>query len=56
MPSSTTYEEWFKGQSAETQASIIGRTRAELFRKGELTFREMIGRDNRVLTLKEIMG
>ena len=56
VPSSTTYEEWFKGQSAETQASIIGRTRADLFRKGELTFREMIGRDNRVLTLDEIMG
>ena len=57
--SSMTYEEWFraKGDTASgrvEQDSIIGRSRAELFRKGDLTFRQMIGRDNRVLTLEQL--
>lgn len=58
-PSSLTYEEWFreKNDTPEGRAEqnrIIGRTRAELFRRGKLTFKDMIGRDNRVLTLQEL--
>ena len=57
--SSMTYEEWFRAKGdtpagRAEQDSIIGRSRAELFRKGDLTFRQMIGRDNRVLTLEEL--
>ncbi len=54
VPSSTTYEQWFGNQSAQMQNSIIGVTRAQLFRNGQITFRDMIGKDNRVLTLAEL--
>ena len=58
-PSSLTYEEWFREKNDSPagraqQDSIIGPTRARLFREGRLTFRDMIGNDNRVLTLAEI--
>lgn len=54
VPSSTTYEDWFRGQPKSVQDSVIGQARAELFRDGKITFRDMIGKDNRVLTLEEI--
>tara|TARA_R100001443_G_scaffold37657_2_gene51222 strand:- start:1738 stop:3531 length:1794 start_codon:yes stop_codon:yes gene_type:complete len=54
VPSSTTYEQWFGNQPAQTQNSIIGVARAGLFRAGQITFRDMIGKDNRVLTLAEL--
>lgn len=51
---STTYEEWFRQQSSAEQDRIIGPARAELFRDGKISFRDMIGRDNRVLRLDEL--
>lgn len=59
VPSSKTYADWFRDKSdtpkgRAEQDAIIGKARAELFRKGELTFRQMISRDNRVLTLDEL--
>ncbi len=54
IPSSTTAEQWFRAQSVTRQNEMIGRTRADLYRAGQISFRDMIGRDNRVLTLAEI--
>lgn len=54
VTASTTYEDWFRRQSRTEQDRIIGPARAKLFRDGKLTFRDMIGRDNRVLSLEEL--
>ncbi len=54
VSASTRYREWFRGLSASEQDDIIGPARARLFRRGELSFDQMIGRDNRVLTLAEL--
>ncbi len=49
ISSAITAEQWFGRQSAATQDEMIGRTRAELYRAGKITFRDMIARDNRVV-------
>jgi SPP1 gp7 family putative phage head morphogenesis protein len=54
VPASTTYEEWFRGQSKSVQDSVIGRARADLFRSGKITFRDMVGKDNRILRIDEL--
>ncbi|MEK9810133.1 MAG: minor capsid protein [Candidatus Nanopelagicales bacterium] len=48
------YEEWFSTQPPTKQDAIIGRERAELFRRGKITFRDMVTRDNRVVTLDQL--
>lgn len=54
VKASTTYEDWFSRQSKAEQDRIIGPARADLFRRGEINFRDMIGRDNRILRLDEL--
>jgi len=54
VKASTTYEEWFSRQSAGVQNDIIGPARAKLFRAGKITFRDMVGKDNRVLSVAEL--
>ena len=56
VKASTTYEEWFSGQSDGVQNDIIGPARAKLFRAGKITFRDMVGKDNRVLSVAELVS
>lgn len=49
-----TYEEWFGRQSADKQDAIIGAERGKLFRRGSITFRDMVTRDNRVVPLDRL--
>jgi len=54
VPASQTYEEWFRRQPKGVQDDIIGPARADLFRAEKISFRDMIGKDNRVVTIAEL--
>lgn len=53
-PASTTYQEWLKGQSAQFQEDVLGKTRARLFRRGRLTLDKFVDKTGKELTLKEL--
>ncbi len=54
VPAKTTYNEWLKTQSVDFQVDTLGKTRSELFRKGDLHLDRFIDADGTTLTLKEI--
>lgn len=54
MSESTTYESWLKNKTEAQQDSILGKGKAELWRKGEITFRDMLDQTGRPLTLREL--
>lgn len=54
VPAQTTYNEWLKKQSKEFQDEVLGPTRAEMFRKGDLHLDKFVARDGDVLTLDEL--
>ena len=56
VSASVDYGQWFRRQSNSEQDSIIGPARARLFRDGKITFRDMIGKDSRVLRLDELVA
>jgi SPP1 gp7 family putative phage head morphogenesis protein len=49
-----TFEEWIATQSIEDQNAVFGRSRAEAWRAGKLSLRDMMGRDLQPLTLAEL--
>ena len=53
--SAATYDRWFRGQSEAKQDSIVGPTRARLYRDGKITFRDMVTRDNRLVPVSELI-
>lgn len=54
VPSSTTYEDWLRDQSAEVQDDILGPGRAKLFRANKINLRQLVTRDRRRRTLSEL--
>ncbi|MBP9869905.1 MAG: minor capsid protein [Nitrosomonas sp.] len=54
VPAKTTYNDWLKTQTQEFQIDTLGKTRADLFRKGGLTLDKFIDADGTTLTLKEV--
>lgn len=54
VPAQTTYNEWLKKQSKAFQDQVLGPTRAEMFRKGEISLDKFVARDGDVLTLDEL--
>jgi len=48
------YTVWLRAQSAETQADILGATKARLFRDGKLSIDRFTDHKGRVLTLQEL--
>jgi SPP1 gp7 family putative phage head morphogenesis protein len=53
-PAKLSYQEWLKGQPARFQDDILGPTRGELFRKGNLTLDRFVAPSGRELTLAEL--
>lgn len=49
-----TYEDWLKGKTPAEQDTVLGKGKADLWRRGVITFRDMLSQDNRPLTLKEL--
>lgn len=54
VPASTTYGDWLKRQSVDVQETVLGVTRAKLFRAGKLPIERFVGADLQPLTLKEL--
>lgn len=54
VPAQTSYNEWLKTQSKDFQDQVLGPTRAEMFRKGEISLDKFVARDGDVLTLDEL--
>jgi hypothetical protein len=53
-PERLTYGKWLARQDEETQADILGKARAKLFREGSLTVDSFVTADGSPLTLAEI--
>jgi SPP1 gp7 family putative phage head morphogenesis protein len=53
VSSRVTFDDWFKKQSKEYQKEILGKTRYDLFSKGELTL-DQFSTNNRTLTIKQL--
>jgi len=49
-----TYDQWLKPKSPELQDAMLGKTRADLFRAGKLSLKDLVADDGRVLTLKQL--
>ncbi|WP_288061375.1 minor capsid protein [Rodentibacter caecimuris] len=46
------YENWLKGKSQAEQDAVLGKGKADLWRRGVITFRDMLDQSGRPLTLK----
>lgn len=46
------YENWLKTKSPEEQDTVLGKGKADLWRRGVITFRDMLDQSGRPLTLK----
>jgi|TARA_R110000868_G_scaffold210882_2_gene460966 SPP1 gp7 family putative phage head morphogenesis protein len=54
VPASTNYGQWLKGQSQSFQAEVLGKTKAQLFREGNLSLGQFVDQSGRSLTLDEL--
>lgn len=54
IPSSTTYQQWLRDRPASLQDEILGPARAQLFRDGKVTLREMVRDDGSIVTVGEL--
>ena len=54
VPERMTYQAWLKRQPASVQRDVLGRTRADLFRKGELELDSFVDDSGRVMTLEQL--
>ena len=55
VPAKMTGEQWLKQQSAAVQNKVLGRGKAELFRSGQITLKDLIRRDRTVRPLREVL-
>ena len=54
VPASVTYEEWISNQPADVQDQVFGRGRAQLYRAGKISTKDMVTRTGRTKTLDEL--
>ena len=54
LPASIRFGDWLHSQPRPFQEKILGKTRAELFRKGEFTLDKFVDSQGNVLTLREL--
>ncbi|OOF56149.1 hypothetical protein BKK56_03975 [Rodentibacter genomosp. 2] len=48
------YENWLKGKSQAEQDAVLGKGKADLWRRGVITFRDMLDQSGRPLTLTQL--
>ncbi|KDD80556.1 hypothetical protein HPS42_07355 [Glaesserella parasuis ST4-2] len=48
------YENWLKSKSPEQQDQVLGKGKADLWRRGVITFADMLDQSGRPLTLKQL--
>jgi hypothetical protein len=49
-----TFEQWLKKQSVERQDTVLGAGKADLWRKGKITFRDLLDQNGRPLTTEQL--
>lgn len=54
VPASTTFDEFLSRQSEEFQNEVLGVGRADLWREGKITLRDLVNGQGRELTLEEL--
>lgn len=54
VPEDTTYETWLRKKPVEFQDRVLGAGKAELWRDGKISFRDLVDQSGRPLTLEEI--
>lgn len=54
VPGETTYEQWLRDQPKSVQDEILGPARARLFRARKVGLRDLVRKDNRVVTVGEL--
>lgn len=53
-PAKTTYEQWLRRQSKQYQEDVLGKAKAQLFRRGDLSLDKFIDRSGAERTLSQI--
>jgi SPP1 gp7 family putative phage head morphogenesis protein len=48
------YDEWLRGQSPQRQNEILGKRKAELYRDGKLNLKQLVDKEGRSRTVKEL--
>lgn len=48
------YQRWLRDQPFTVQVRVLGRRRAELFRSGRITLKDMVDERNQIVTLEEL--
>lgn len=56
IPSSVKAEEWLRGQPQSVQEKLLGKGKANLFRRGEITLSDLIRQDESVVPLSALEG
>lgn len=56
VSSNTMAKDWLRSQPRRVQDEIMGPRRAELFREGKVTLKQMVTDDRRVVNLDELVG
>ena len=54
LPQDTRFEDWLERQSKTRQEEVLGAGRAELWRDGKISFRDLLDQNGRELTLEEL--
>lgn len=54
VPADTTFETWLKKQSAARQDTVLGKGKADLWRGGKITFRDLLDQNGRPLTTEQL--
>lgn len=54
VPSSLNYNDWLKKQSQERQDEVLGKSKAEIFRRGEVTLDKFVSKQGHTYTIEEL--
>lgn len=54
VPAETSFNDWLKRQSPEFVDDYLGKTRAELFRQGKVTMKDLVDRNGQPWNLQEL--
>ncbi len=54
VPAKMSFEDWVKTKSSDFQDQVFGARRAQLFRDGKLTAKDLLSQEGRPLTLKQL--
>lgn len=54
VPAQQSFEAWLKKQSIERQDTVLGQGKADLWRRGKITFRDLLDQSGRPLTTEQL--